>query len=484
MILTEEWLENLEQKPSSTAYRLLAPHYKPVYTNERFVFYCGKPVDQNVLDNLLLILDFIDISRYFCNVITTQSEVADYMQTQGCSVDLVDNVPDAPNVEHPVQPLFWNKNLCVHAWAGIHLNPAGTASICCEHDDIIPAVNIQDNSIDEILQTKYMQEIRNTFRQGKTPSACHVCKKREDLETDSKRSLSPYKLGNIWGYVDWESNNLNGVPKFLGGHIGNLCNLKCRICSPRYSSQVAAEEYKNNLQPIVISHNWSKDHCDFWEEIRDDQSLVNFEFLGGEPLLLEENLKYMQFLIETGRAEHSIFEFISNGTQFPMVFEHLGNFKRFTITLSIDNITDRFEYERKGASWQQLTENIKKFVDVQVQNPSVEVNVCITVSALNVLYLDELTTWLDAQGIKNYYLNILRNPRPLSIESLNKPTIDAVCCKLKNNPHCGQIISRLEKTTPTNGVEFCEYIRVKDRIRNENLANSHYELAQLMGYML
>ena len=378
-VLTTAWLEDLSKQPSSTVYRLLVPHFKEAYTNERFVFYNAQPVDNRHFDHLLEVLDYIDISRSFCLVITNQQATYNYFKKAGCSVDFDENVTPSAGVADPVDPMYYNSNLCAYAWAGLHVRPSGTVSFCCDSTEVIlndnqEPYNIRTDSIQTIISSNWCNQRREELRHGKTPTNCSKCSMYESSGGESKRGLSPFLLENIHGYVDWEADNVLALPKFFGAHIGNLCNLKCRICSPNCSSQIASEEGIS-----LKEHNWNKSHSTFWDDLLLDQSIVNHDFLGGEPFLLKENLQYMESLIENGRSTECIFNITTNATVFPEFLLEANKFKRLAITLSIDNIEQRFEYERKNAVWNQVKDNIQKFVNLI--GPTVEIGTSITISA-------------------------------------------------------------------------------------------------------
>ena len=46
------------------------------------------------------------------------------------------------------------------------------------------------------------------------------------------------------------------------------------------------------------------------------------------------------------------------------------------------------------------------------------------------------------------------------------------------------IINRLQRSTTSDGSKFCQYMKEKDLIRNENFSISHKEIANVMGYVL
>lgn len=503
------WLEDLTCQPSSTLYRSWQQHIQPEYAaNQRFVLLNFRPISRAVVTHAIQLINRLDISPCFVLVVTDQIETAEWFQNQPnpVQVKLVNYVVPHSLPVDIVTPQFNNRNnMCAHAWTGVHIWPNGETSPCCEYSGTIndsggQPYNIQTHSLDEIMHSDYMDQIRNNFRQGQFPSGCQRCHATELSLGESKHQLTPYKLANIYDTIDWESDRIDSSLGFVGGHLGNLCNLRCRICSPVFSSSIAAEELNHVDQDIkshptyqlLVDNRWSRNSEPFWQMLRDHaDQICNFEFLGGEPLLLKENLEFMQWLVDQGHSQRAIFEFVTNGTQYPKIFDQAGLFQRLTVTISIDNVGPRFEYERNGAEWSTVADNIKKFVACKQQNASLHVGVCITVNIQNVLYLPELIEWITTQGIDHYYFNVLVSPHYLSIDQLTTRAKELVLDKLKsaklsasNQNKLQYIINCVARATTSNGQEFCQIMQDKDRLRGENFILTHQEIAEAMGFVL
>lgn len=498
------FLEDLEHKPSSTLYKTLAQYQRPAYKdNYRFVLFNFAPVEPATMDHVAWAINYLDISPYFVLLITDQPATANYfsscadpIQVQQVTYQIDHDLP----VDSVVPMFNTNNRLCAHAWTGLHVWPNGETSPCCDYVGVIvdrrdTPCNIKKHTIKEILNSDYMVQIRKKFVQGIPVPGCENCTVSEQAGGESKHSLTPYKLANIYGLIDWEAEDPMVNLGFVGGHMGNLCNLKCRICSPVFSSSIAAEELEtvkdvkaHPVYRLLVNNRWSKQSDEFWSRLRNHADQVcNFELLGGEPLLLKENLEFMQWLVDQGHSQRAIFEFVTNGTQYPAIFDQADRFRRLAITLSIDNTGKRFEYERSGADWNTVVANLQKFV----QNPALTVGVSITVNIQNVLYLPELVEWLQQQGINHYYYNMLHEPAYLSVDQLTPRAKALVLDALtKNNltkfhsEKLQYVINCVQLAETSDGQEFCQRMQAKDQLRNENFILTHHEVAQAMGYVL
>jgi MoaA/NifB/PqqE/SkfB family radical SAM enzyme len=86
---------------------------------------------------------------------------------------------------------------------------------------------------------------------------------------------------------------------FLDLKLGNICNLKCRICGSWSSSAFAteelqfmsAEEKKTSHHYIMLKQGaWPRENTNFWDEIDRVLDQIRYiEFTGGEPFMIREH---------------------------------------------------------------------------------------------------------------------------------------------------------------------------------------------------
>ena len=490
-------IEQLEHQHSSTLYNSLVPHQKSAYDNDyRFVFFNFSPVQKQTLEHVVSVINYIDISPYFVAVYSNQPDTVEFFQSQSITAINVD-IEHEFDLEHNTPMFNTDQSMCAYAWAGLHVFPGGSVAPCCEYNGTISNYNIKQHSIKEIVHSNYMKDLRDQFRKGQRPSGCKNCFYLKDQQAPSRMSMAPYKLENLYGKIDWESDS--PVVRYLGGHLGNLCNLECRICNPDNSSVIAAEEL-SMIPPEQVKHHpvykllsdnrWAKNSDEFWILLKQHvPDLCNFEFLGGEPLLLKENLDFLQFLLDSGHSKNAIVELVTNGTRYPEIFDQAHRFKRFTVTVSVDNTGARFELERSGCTWDQLNNTVENFVNSSRLNPSLKIGVNVTVNIQNVLYLPEIIEWINHSGIDHYYFNVLSHPEYLSIKNITQSAKKLILTKLTNTnvspvdqQHLNFIIGEVMQAPTSDGQKFCQYMKQKDQLRKENFGETHAEIAQAMGY--
>lgn len=503
-VLIDIDLPALAVSPSSSLYQQLIPFKKYQYQpQERIIFHAFHPVELSVLEHVGNLISYLDISPFFLIFFTDQSNVIDWCDQRPETYRVIKHHQVVPLPSETSRPLFPNDIMCAYAWKGLHVNVDGTVKVCCDFsENILDADNepytLKKHTPDQILGSDYMISIRDQFRQGITPDQCSRCSRYEKANSPSKRTLSRYKLDNVWGFIDWENDSIENTPLAVGAKTGNLCNLKCRSCDARSSSRIAAEELKHGsssqkekIKKIIVENDWAKGKSQtFWELLKNDNRFTNFEFMGGETLLLEENLEFMQYLLDSGRSRDCIFEIVTNATLYPTMFDRSDQFRRLTVTLSIDDLGKRFEYQRSGADWATVANNVNRWIQNKNANRNLEINVCVTVNIQNVLYLPELLEWFQQQGINTYFLNFLDKPAELSIRhSLTQAAKEIILEKYAKidldqpgRDSLQYVINTLKLAAVTDGNAFNDFTRNKDIIRQENYADAHNEMALAMGY--
>jgi hypothetical protein len=191
---------------------------------------------------------------------------------------------------------------------------------------------------------------------------------------------------------------------------------------------------------------------------------------------------FLKSLIDLGVASKIKIDYNSNGTVYSdKFFEYWKNFKEVKISFSIDNIGERFELERNGASWDTVCENIGKFNSMR--SDSFKTDVFPTVSILNVYYLPELLDWINSQNFSQPpSFNMLSNPMPLAINNLPTPTKNAVSKKLSNYDILLPIVNYMNQ----DGYNLIDIAKKQnsmiDAKRQQNFSITHSEFANIIDY--
>jgi organic radical activating enzyme len=286
---------------------------------------------------------------------------------------------------------------------------------------------------------------------------------------------------------------------FLDLKLGNICNLKCRICGSWSSSQFATEELKfvrdNKKESfhykMLRDGAWPRENSQFWTELDDSLTDIRYlEFTGGEPFMIQEHFDLLQALVDQGIANQIEIHYNTNGTQYPEHAESIWcHFKHVEIAFSIDDIGARFEYQRTNAVWTEVCANIERFRQMQACNTNITLQVCCTVNVFNVLYLADVAAWIDQQNFDYVYWNMLHDAPWLSIAHLPADTKQHIASHLNQQSfpkeyqeEIQKIVEFMKKGTSTDGKDLLKNIEQLDSRRNESLKTVAPELAKILNY--
>ena len=135
-----------------------------------------------------------------------------------------------------------HNRFCVLPWISIEASPIGTVRPCClAEEEIVDSngvkFNLRSADFESIQNSQYMSQLRQEFLAEQRPATCRKCWAVEDAGGTSKRQHTLNRLKHIDMGASW---NKDAKPlMFLDLKLGNICNLKCRICGSWSSSQFA-----------------------------------------------------------------------------------------------------------------------------------------------------------------------------------------------------------------------------------------------------
>ena len=397
-----------------------------------------------------------------------------------------------------------HEKFCVLPWVSLETSPIGTVRPCCLAEEEI--VDIHGNKFDlsksaelvDIQDSNYMRKLRKQFLRAEQPDTCRKCWAVEDADGTSKRMHTLNRLKHIIPDSDWTQD-----PKplmFLDLKLGNICNLKCRICGSWSSSAFAVEEIE--FSPIAEKKTgfhyqmlkqgaWAKDNQDFWEEIKNLSDQIRYiEFTGGEPFMIREHFRFLERIVDMGIAGQVEIHYNTNGTQFPDNAEDVWqHFKTVEIAFSIDDVGARFEYQRANAVWSEVESNIARFMAMRDRHPSIQLQACITVNVFNVIYLETVANWADQQGFDFVYWNMLHEARHFSIAALPDTAKQAIVEKLstaavstKTQAEIKSVIDFMMQGQSLDGTQLLNQITITDQRRKQSLADVEPEFAEIINY--
>jgi hypothetical protein len=289
---------------------------------------------------------------------------------------------------------------CPLPWIHQFIQPSGI-KVCCSNTEQLAVTS------EEFQRSEFLQDIKQTILSGCAPKSCEVCVKNEANNLTSTRTDA---------LRDWPTYTAKTVPhaiKYLDLRYDNLCNFSCRTCEPNFSTSISKELEEHSELRRFYNTNFVKLNRDnISSEIKEHYlTLRRLNLTGGEPLLIKENLKILQELIDLDRTDVQLIITTNVSTVNPKMLMLISQFDDVHWTLSIDAIEDAAEYIRYGSKWSVIEKNVHDILGLE---HSVAINT--TISAYSVLTLSKLLLWFSE--LKETYNN---QPLEIMFHTVNFP---------------------------------------------------------------
>jgi MoaA/NifB/PqqE/SkfB family radical SAM enzyme len=147
-------------------------------------------------------------------------------------------------------PADVSKVFCAMPFEHMCVGNEGTVRICCMAPDLVAEndmpMSLYTRSPEEIWNSNYMREVRRKLVAGEPLSECQACYDNEAATSTSYRTdtgLKPFAGEKLDVEAMREAAIANDYrvetfPQFIKLELGNLCNLKCRMCYGASSSEI------------------------------------------------------------------------------------------------------------------------------------------------------------------------------------------------------------------------------------------------------
>jgi hypothetical protein len=281
-------------------------------------------------------------------------------------------------------------------------------------------MNLREHTVEQVWNSKFMRDTRLQLLNDQMPVSCTKCFQEEANGITSKRQWETevwneqLDIDNIVGSTAEDGSLPVSIPYF-DLRLGNLCQLKCVMCSPHDSSswikdwKLQYPKYKSI--ELKQDQGWDSKYDYTWyqkgsflDTMKEQaQFIKELYFAGGEPLLIPEHYKILQFMVDTGNADNCMLRYNSNGLELPeKLLELWSHFKEVRFNFSIDAVGDKNHYIRYPSNWETIVQNLH-ILDNTPDN--IIVNIACAVQLLNIMYLPELAKWKLSQNFKKVHMH-------------------------------------------------------------------------------
>ena len=300
-------------------------------------------------------------------------------------------------------------------------------------------------------------------------AGCQGCYNEEAVGLTSRRMASK-KL-----YEEFHNDvtiDING-PQGLDYSVGNLCNLKCIICGPSSSTAWLPDYQKLNPGKSIVNFQYQKFNQ---IEIDDTELLKNIITIhfhgGGDPLMSKNHIALLEKIKKIKSLSDIRIFYNTNGTHCveQKVLDLWKECKLVELYFSIDDIGERFNYQRTGADWKDVVRNLEWYKTHMPHNHMFNIN-CVW-GYLNLYHLTDLVDWHHKNFSSNRYGDITnlifqRATGQYDIKHLSNKTKQILQNRFINYPGLLNLVNTIAVNDKLHD-NFWKNITELDQIRNTN----------------
>ncbi len=333
-------------------------------------------------------------------------------------IELLDCLDRDKAVDDNAKEPMRERVFCLLPWTQLYIRTDGSLHPCASWSGL-PLGNARSSSLAELRDSPGMKVLRADMMSGRPTAGCWRCYTNERSGLLSRRQKTNAFLGRHRGreFLSAPDGTLLRQPVlFLEFHFSNVCNLRCRTCDATQSSAWAADARALGMPveggPIQRSYD---DWDSLWRQLQPllEEGIEIIHFIGGEPLLMEEHYRILDYLIARGRTDVRLrynTNFSTLRFQGRDVIELWTRFSNVLVSASLDGSGRRGEYLRKGLSWDAVVANREEML---CRCPDVAFSIATTVSIFNALHLPDFhREWVEKGYIDRdeFRLNMLLGP--------------------------------------------------------------------------
>lgn len=330
-----------------------------------------------------------------------------------------------------------NNAWCPDPWSELSSDTDAHYKLCCWSQPLTNSV--LSISPLEHWNSSEMREVRQAMIAGDRESLRKYCRDCHVLENSGAASRRTHRLRELNGNPDYlremekavEQTTVFGDGRAPANYFhrvdlrvaGNLCNLRCIMCSAQSSSSIGEEMKRMGELPeqartlvLPVVDMTAEKRKRFWTDL--DEILPNTRclyFAGGEPFLSESHYQVLDLAISKGLCDRIRLWYSTNLTRLKTstgraVIDYLNQFKNVRLSVSVDNLHKKNDYIRHGSDFPKFIENIQT---IARQSPHVSIEPSTCVSILNILDLTDIHRFFKDLVGYHSFMNILTSPTSL-----------------------------------------------------------------------
>ena len=363
------------------------------------------------------------------------------------------------------------------AYHGISVNTDGSLMPCCQYT-YPQSQRIDFREHDKLTQVR--RAMHEDYVRGVRHEGCQKCYQEEDLGHRTLRnhseSMINVSIENSIARAEIDTDNIK--IKHVEIRLGNLCNLRCMMCTPTKSSSLAVERLQHEPEFRAIKAPvwkqafypswWETEEFDhFKSRIFKDIKWINFT--GGEPFMIPQVEQWLDDLLEGSALGRMAVGFNTNLTQLSdEMLIRLTKFHPLSMMISLEGIGPHNDYVRYPSKWGEIDANMDRLLD-KVPNKYIGVN--HTFQHASVYSLPELAAWTKKRNVLLRFTMVQGFPHltlasvpPDDLAKLRHWTMNTNDLSPENRRF---VVSAIDSATFNMDLyhEFRRYVDTLDRVR-------------------
>ena len=248
----------------------------------------------------------------------------------------------------------------------IHFNayPDKQIKPCCYSQKFFEETTLKNQTIVDSFNSKEYRDLRKDLLNGVENNFCDVCWKTEKNGGESQRNKwSDFYKDKKVDIIENTKDDGFYSPNFVSLDLrpSNICNFKCRTCTPDFSTTWIDErtKFREIMGNGVKEYKTEITSFDIPQE--NINSLEKVYFAGGEPLYMDDMYKFLDKIKHKEKVKvyfNTNFSIIKHKNK--SVFDLFNGFKNVHFGISCDGYGLIGEYVRTNFEWDKFKENIYK----------------------------------------------------------------------------------------------------------------------------
>ena len=309
-----------------------------------------------------------------------------------------------------------SKEFCDKPFNHNYIHTNGKMRLCCTTIQDLPTDNkynlfdANKHTIEDYWNSNRMKEIRRKMIAGEKIRDCERCYRQEEQGAESLRSTFGMddfiKKTTADGFYQESADTMQI-------QFGNICNLKCKMCSQMYSHMHGMEtrdigkddpewlhwvkeqgaNVNNWTNELGVKQEWYKNKIvkdNMFEHI--SRNIRHLVVIGGEPTLIPEFYELFDYCDKQGTLGDKIVTIVTNLTNTnPRLTNWLPKLKAWTVWASVDGVGERTEYIRYPSKWDKILESLEFYRNIMGDNGNITLSPAVQL--LNIDQLDDIIKW-------------------------------------------------------------------------------------------